>query len=460
MIVLVLAAALVIGGVAADGWAASTASPKDPVVRAVSQNILHGIACPEASDRCRLGDRVALFARQLGDAGCPQLVGVQEADQRIVDAIRRPLRGVCRGRYRIVWDRDPGLDREVVFTTLPVLGSRRVRLAGPLRTMLWVRVASDVGAVEFATTHLASSSDDRPCDTSTCPAPCEVSDTLNTCQARQALRYVARHRVRDDVVIFGGDLNAKPGEPTIAAIEDAGYSDTHLAAGKVECDPSSGAHCTSGRIDDSLTDLEDPASRQVERIDYLWLSTRRRCDLRKPTGLFNAKPASTSGGLAFPSDHTAVTATISCRTTTSQRATARRATVPRARTTTTTSGSIDTTTTAEITRAFETVFDGDVTDVAAKLAALEDADRLRDFFVDTYAKTRAVASRIRVRIDGARVVDATHTDVTYTLLLDGTPVLDHLPGAAVRIDGRWLVTRRTFCDVSTQGSSVIPDACR
>lgn len=39
------------------------------------------------------------------------------------------------------------------------------------------------------------------------------------------------------------------------------------------------------------------------------------------------------------------------------------------------------------------------------------------------------------------------------------PVLDHLPGEAVLVDGRWLVSLRTYCDVSTQGAEVIPLPC-
>jgi hypothetical protein len=40
-------------------------------VTAVSQNILHGGACPAETDRCHIRDRVALFTRQLADAHCP-----------------------------------------------------------------------------------------------------------------------------------------------------------------------------------------------------------------------------------------------------------------------------------------------------------------------------------------------------------------------------------------------------
>lgn len=189
--------------------------------------------------------------------------------------------------------------------------------------------------------------------------------------------------------------------------------------------------------------------------------TKRTCTVGKPTGLFNATPAHDPSGLAFPSDHTAVTATVVCPTTSQQRAGASKATVKtKAPTTTTSAGAVDPAVTAAITTAFQTVFNGDVTDIDAKLAAIEDGERLRPSFIENYNKTKDIAARIRVRIDALQLVDASHADVTYTLLLENAAVLDHLPGVAVLKNGHWLVTRRTYCDVSTQGSTTIPEPCR
>jgi endonuclease/exonuclease/phosphatase family metal-dependent hydrolase len=431
-------------------------------VRFVSQNILHGIACPADSDACDVDARVELFVRQLADAGCPEAVGLQEVNQRIADLLEAASARVCDGRYRLVHDDDPGLDREVVLTTLKVAGSRRERLAGPLRTALFVRLVSDMGIVDFVTTHLASSSDDRPCDAKTCPPPCEASDMLNTCQARQVLALAERLATPTSVVVIGGDLNAKPDEPTIAAFRAAGYRDTHVVAGNAECDAQTGAQCTSGRVDENLTDLSDPSSRQSERIDYLWIGGSRQCDVIAPTGLFNAEPAAGApGGLAYPSDHTGVQAAIRCATTPDQRDAAAGVTLPTVSTTTLpASGGVDAATKAAVISAFETLFSGEVADVNAKLAVLEDADRLRSHFLESYEATKAIASRIRVRIDSMSPVDATHVSVVYSLLLDDAAVLDHLPGEAVKQGDRWLVSRRTYCDVSTQGAEVIPEPCR
>lgn len=434
-------------------------TPVEPTVNVVSQNLLHGTACAQDSDRCDLPARVELFVQQLAAGGCPQLVSVQEANQRTVDLLRSSSAEVCGGTYEVVWDGDPSLDREVVLTTEPVLGSRRIRLAGPLRTALWVRVAAEVGVVDYVSSHLASGSDDRPCDAATCPAPCEITDSLNTCQARQVVQFAQEVATPESVVVIGGDLNAQPDDPTIAAITESGFVDSHLDTGNAECDPETGAQCTSGRIDDSLSDLQDPASRQSERIDYLFVSAQRDCSPVEPTGLFNGEPA--RGPLAYPSDHTGVQATLRCPTTSEQIDTAARATVPSVATTTTTASTpAGAETVAAITDAYTNLFDGSVTDIEVKLGSLESAEELRPFFVDSYEATRDIAAGIRVRIDAIDVVDATHADVTYTLLLDGAAVLDHLPGGAVNIDGRWLVTRRTYCDVSTQGAATIPEPCR
>ena len=456
---LLVALALVAGCSDDDGPGdGDAATSEDPTVSVVSQNLLHGTACPEDSNRCDLPARVALFVRQLADAGCPEMVSIQEANQDTVAELQASLGDGCTAAYDVVGADDPSLDREVVLTTVPVLGSRRIHLAGPLRTALWIRAATEVGIVDYVSSHLASSSDDRPCDEATCPPPCEVSDTLNTCQARQLVAFADEVADPEAVVVIGGDLNAQPGEPTIEAITGAGFVDTHLAAGNAECDPTTGEQCTAGRIDDAMTDLVDPTSIQTERIDFLFVRDGRSCAPVDPTGLFDAGPA--DGDLAHPSDHTGIQATLQCPTSADQVETATTATVPDVTTTTSAStGAVDAETEAAVTQAFTDLFDGSVTDVEVKLAALESAEELRPYFLESYEATREVAAGIRVRIDAVQPVDDATVGVTYTLLLDGDPVLDHLPGEAVLVDGRWLVSLRTYCDVSTQGAETIPEPC-
>jgi hypothetical protein len=52
---------------------------------------------------------------------------------------------------------------------------------------------------------------------------------------------------------------------------NAGWTDTHLAAGNLECVPATGVGCTSGREDSDLSDLEASPLNVDRRIDYVFL---------------------------------------------------------------------------------------------------------------------------------------------------------------------------------------------
>ena len=115
-----------------------------------------------------------------------------------------------------------------------------------------------------------------------------------------------------------------------------------------------------------------------------------------------------------------------------------------------------------MTKAFETVFNGGGSTVETRLTALQDAGLLRDAFIARYEQpaVKAIADQIHVRIDSMNAVDRDHVNVVYSILLDQTAVLDHLPGEAVREAGTWLVSRRSYCQVATLGESTVPEACR
>jgi endonuclease/exonuclease/phosphatase family metal-dependent hydrolase len=469
--VLLLAGALTACGSGASAVRTSgSTAPKRATVTVVAQNLLHGLACAPATHRCELAKRVELFSRQLQDAGCPQVVSVEESDpvmdRYLKRAVRAPTGGaprLCNGRYRIVGLGDPSSDREVVLTTLPVLGHERVRLAGPLRDALYVRVKAPLGALDVVATHLASESDDRPCDRATCRPPCRADDSLKTCQGREAATLLDARRSPRTIGVLMGDFNAEPGDSTIAAIEGHGDLDTFVAAGNAPCDPTTGTGCTGGREDKDLSDLTNPSARQAERIDYVFLATKRRCRVVPPTGLFAAVPSSVPlDRLVFASDHTGVRAKISCLTTAADLAAARPV-KSRSTTTTTRAVVIRTVTRRAVTTAYETVFNGGAgTTIDARLSALQDADRLRESFVARYEDPaiKPLADQVRVRIDSMRGVDASHVDVVYSILLGDAVALDHLPGGAVRTGSRWLVTRRAYCAVATLGATSVPEACR
>jgi hypothetical protein len=259
-----------------------------------------------------------------------------------------------------------------------------------------------------------------------------------------------------------GDLNAKPDEPTIDAIRAAGYVDTHVAARNPDCDPATGVNCTSGRVDADLSDLTDPTSKQSERIDYVWLATDRDCRVDSPTGLYQADPASQPvEDIVFASDHTGVQATVSCTTSDDDLAAAKRVAGSSSTTTRPGGAEVPPQIAAAVTTAFETVFNGGGA-VETRLSALEDAELLRDSLIARYSDPgiQAIADQIHVRLDSMAQTSDDRVEVVYSILLGENAVLDHLPGAAVRVGDDWLVSRRTYCEVATQGVETIPEPCQ
>ena len=415
-------------------------------MRLVSQNILHGAGCPPDSDSCRVGERVSLFMAQLAEAGCPELVSLQEANERIVDLVVGEAEA-CG--YEVVWDDDPGLDREVVLTTLEVIGSRRRVLADRFRSAYLVRVESPIGVIDFVTTHLASG-DDRACSVGLCPPPCDPEGSLRTCQARQVLHFAADVAVADGVTVIGGDLNDSAGSPAVALFGDAGFVDSHLAAGHGECDPASGSGCTAGREDESLADMSDPANRQSRRIDYLLFSAPDRdCSVGEGTGLFNAE--ATAGELAYPSDHTGVALTLVCDVAGADRLGVDAAALPEEPDgpAPVDAQPVDEVTAEAIAAAFETYLDGSISDRGLRIDQVEDFDGMRSAARETFERVGDTGAAARGRIDSISRTSSTTARVVYSILLNDQVIFDGRLGEAVLVDGRWLVSRATFCDLLT-----------
>jgi hypothetical protein len=162
----------------------------------------------------------------------------------------------------------------------------------------------------------------------------------------------------------------------------------------------------------------------------------------------------------FASDQTGVTATIRCATTSAD-LDAAKSSANSSSTTTSRAAAVDAATTTAITKAYETVFNGGG-EIETRLQSLQDADQLRESFVARYSDPAIanVVDRVRVRIDSLTPVDADRVDVVYSILLDQAAVLDHVPGAAVREDGRWLVSKDAYCQVASLGQDTVPEPCR
>ena len=415
-------------------------------VRLVSQNILHGVGCAADSDSCQVAERVSLFMAQLIDAGCPELVSIQEANERIVGLVSGQA-DACG--YQVVWDGDAGLDREVVLTTLEVVDSQRRLLADRFRSAYLVRVASPVGVIDFLTTHLAAGADDRACSPELCPPPCDATGSVRTCQARQVLEFARAVALDGAVTVVGGDLNDSAGSFALAVFDGAGYVDSHLAAGHAECDPANGTGCTAGREDTTLADMADPSSRQSSRIDYLLYSAPGRdCSVGEGTGLFNAEPA--AGGLAFPSDHTAVALTLVCDAAPDDGVDAATAALPEAPAdpAPVEGHPIDEITAQAITAAFETYMDGSIEDMELRIDQAEDFPGMREAARLMFEATAEIGAGVRVRVDSISRTSAATARIVYSILLNDQVIFDGREGEAVLIAGRWFVAKATFCDLA------------
>ncbi len=240
-------------------------------------NILHGITCPPATRQCRLSDRVELLFQWIVRAGCPDVVTLQEMWGGAADMITLRLARACPFAYEAIYiPTTLHVDDEMILSRYPVTQAQVSMLYGGFRSVLWARLDHPVGALDVFSTHLSSDSDLAldPCTEAThCPAECMAAGTASKrdCQALQLRVFVEeKHDVAAPAVI-AGDFNESPGSFVYRQFVDRGWSDVYLAAGNPECDPSSGAGCTSGREDERLVELESPGLNQRERIDFIFL---------------------------------------------------------------------------------------------------------------------------------------------------------------------------------------------
>ena len=325
---------VIVGVLAVAGMqVAAAGAPTAPRVaaqrdlRIVTMNVLHGITCPNAPDDCRGDDRVALLGRQLRAAKCPPVIALEEISPRMYDRVRAaPWVKTCR--YEVVWHDMPNIDRELVLTSLPVRRQKLTILAGNFRSAYRVDLRSKLGPLVLVVSHQDGDpepGEPKPCNPAECPPECPAAITISDCQTMQAKAIASEGGNPKTIRVLAGDFNVTAASARYESIRADGWIDSHLAAGNPECDPATGADCTSGREDMNTDDLEKPASRESERIDFLFVKAPKGCKVRFDpardrdrdglgTGLFADKPATNGPGrLAYLSDHTGVGADLSCR---------------------------------------------------------------------------------------------------------------------------------------------------
>lgn len=303
-------------------------------VTLVQLNFLHGLFCPPDSDRCRLPDRVDLLFEWIVARGCPDVVTLQEIWPPSLDEMQRHLASACPFAYQLaLGERRTDVDDEAVLSRYPVTAVEQRPLYRNFRRVLLTRIDHPSGPLDVYSTHLASGADGatQPCGDD-CPPECVAAGASNVrqCQAVQMASFIAATHDPATLALVAGDFNARPGSFEYDQLTTRGWSDAYLAAGNPECDPATGVGCTSGRADESLAELESPASNETSRIDYVFViapDDPAACAARivppgedgSGTRLFADQPnpfAPSCGALpdaiCWPSDHVGVQVALDC----------------------------------------------------------------------------------------------------------------------------------------------------
>ncbi|MGV9675941.1 hypothetical protein ACWDSJ_11740 [Nocardia sp. NPDC003482] len=114
-------------------------------------------------------------------------------------------------------------------------------------------------------------------------------------------------------------------------------------------------------------------------------------------------------------------------------------------------GQADAATTKAITDAFVTFFNAS-TPVDQRVASVEKGQDFAAVLQGAAANPQAQGTTATV--SAVKLVDATHANVTYTLLMGGNPVLPDQTGQAVKEGSAWKVAAATFCALlSLQGGA-------
>ena len=323
-----VAAAVVAAAIAMPAAAAGAdeAAPKD--VRIVNLNLLHGLFCPPETEACQAEDRVALLMRQLEDADCPEVVGLQEINIVVDKELDKAVPKACDGKYSVAFRGEPGTsDTEQVLTTLPVRSKKILKLVGNFRQASRVVLESDLGLVVVVVTHQDGDPEGgpsgEPCKR--CPPPCKQAQAgVFECQTVAAAALADEVGGAKALRVLMGDFNVTPTSARYEGLLADGWIDTHVEAGNSECDPATSASCTAGRDDESIESLKDPSIRQRERIDFIFVKVPERCDLAVDdptdadgdglgTGVWHGEPTTDGpGGIVWTSDHTGTSADVSC----------------------------------------------------------------------------------------------------------------------------------------------------
>lgn len=115
---------------------------------------------------------------------------------------------------------------------------------------------------------------------------------------------------------------------------------------------------------------------------------------------------------------------------------------------------------SQIAKNWEAFFSGK-TSFAKSLSLLQDGSAFRSAL--RAQSTSSLAKEASVKVTKVTVVSPSKADVTYTILLSGSPVLPNQKGEAVKENGTWKVGVASFCGLlklENGGTSGLPSACK
>lgn len=328
-----LVVALVGAACTSDDDGDTTTDPEERTedVTVVNLNVLHGLPignCPPETEGCNAAGRMEGTLRLLEEAGCPDIVALQEIGPDQMELIPAGLPDVCDGAYELVSPRPGGIE-QWVLSSLPVLDSGTEPISGLSRSIQWVRLDSDLGPIDFYTTHFVAGIDTFPCTEELCPGIetglCTPEMETGECDPFEAVDYIERTADAGTLTILTGDLNAEIDEPRVETITAEGFVDVWTLAGNGECDPDTAENCTSGQGGEGPFDgLDIAENTRDERIDFVLVRAPDDCELTlddpedgdgdgTATAMFAGEPFDPPvDGVYWASDHTGVQADISC----------------------------------------------------------------------------------------------------------------------------------------------------
>ena len=111
--------------------------------------------------------------------------------------------------------------------------------------------------------------------------------------------------------------------------------------------------------------------------------------------------------------------------------------------------------TEEITTNWEAFFDN-TKPLAERVTYLEDGDELQALVEQQAQILGEQASQATAQVDNVTLNDDGTANVEFQVLLSGQPVLPST-GTAVFVDGKWLVSKTTLCDLISLAGTTPPE---